>query len=75
MFSSRTCASPASFIILQDKDGHVLYNDGDERMIHTDGTGFISEDLAVKCPKNIYRGHCLNPNNVEVRCVDYWLLT
>ncbi|KAJ3693854.1 hypothetical protein LUZ60_009334 [Juncus effusus] len=24
--------------------------------IHTDGTGFISQDLALKCPNNIYRG-------------------
>ncbi|KAJ3693856.1 hypothetical protein LUZ60_009336 [Juncus effusus] len=24
--------------------------------IHTDGTGFISEDLALKCPTNIFKG-------------------
>lgn len=27
----------------------------ESRLIHTDGTGFISEDLAKKCPKGIIK--------------------
>lgn len=27
-----------------------------ERLIHTDGTGFISENLAKKCPSRIIMG-------------------
>lgn len=39
----------------RDEEGNIVHIDG-ERMIHTDGTGFISEDLAVKCPKNVFKG-------------------
>ncbi|KAK2982311.1 hypothetical protein RJ640_027408 [Escallonia rubra] len=34
----------------RDENDCVVYDDGEPR-IHTDGTGYISEDLAVKCPK------------------------
>ncbi|KAF5203871.1 RNA-dependent RNA polymerase [Thalictrum thalictroides] len=36
-------------------DGHKIYNEDGEPFIHTDGTGFISEDLALKCPQNMYK--------------------
>ncbi|KAK1266087.1 putative RNA-dependent RNA polymerase 4 [Acorus gramineus] len=38
-----------------DEYGNIVYDEKGEPKIHTDGTGFISQDLAIKCPKNIYR--------------------
>ncbi|KAL8149189.1 putative RNA-dependent RNA polymerase 5 isoform X2 [Apium graveolens] len=37
----------------RDQNGCDVYEDG-ERLIHTDGTGYIAEDLAMKCPKDIF---------------------
>lgn len=42
-------------VVFQDEHGKVAYDDG-ERLIHTDGTGYISENLAKKCPKRIIKG-------------------
>ncbi|PUZ46203.1 hypothetical protein GQ55_7G031800 [Panicum hallii var. hallii] len=39
----------------RDKHGKVNITDG-KRLIHTDGTGFISENLAKKCPNRIIKG-------------------
>ncbi|CAN6247731.1 unnamed protein product [Urochloa humidicola] len=39
----------------RDEHGEVVIVDG-ERWIHTDGTGFISENLAKKCPSRIING-------------------
>jgi hypothetical protein len=41
--------------VFQDKHGKVDITDG-KRLIHTDGTGFISENLAKKCPNRIIKG-------------------
>ncbi|KAK1289404.1 putative RNA-dependent RNA polymerase 4 [Acorus calamus] len=38
-----------------DEYGNIVYDEKGEPKIHTDGTGFISQDVAIKCPKNIYR--------------------
>lgn len=43
------------FSNLQDVYGNVIYRDG-KPLIHTDGTGFISEDLALECPMNVFKG-------------------
>ncbi|KAF8393437.1 hypothetical protein HHK36_021681 [Tetracentron sinense] len=37
----------------RDEDGSIVYNEDGKPLIHTDGTGFISEDLALKCKRNI----------------------
>ena len=39
---------------LQDEDGHVVYDEDWKSLILTDGTGFISEDLALRC---LYNGN------------------
>ncbi|GMN50612.1 hypothetical protein TIFTF001_019770 [Ficus carica] len=49
----------------QDKSGNRIYRDG-KPLIHTDGTGFISEDLALLCPKNLYRGKFVDDQNNKV---------
>ena len=55
-----------SLFELQDDDGDVVYNKNGEPKIHTDGTGFISEDLAMKCPKNIFKGECSINDDFQV---------
>ncbi|POO00835.1 RNA-dependent RNA polymerase-type [Trema orientale] len=48
-----------------DKSGDHI--DRDEKpLIHTDGTGFISEDLALLCPKNLHKGECFNDKFPEI---------
>ncbi|XP_057969037.1 probable RNA-dependent RNA polymerase 5 isoform X2 [Malania oleifera] len=46
----------------QDDNGVNINNKDGEPLIHTDGTGFISKDLALKCPLNMYKGTCFNGN-------------
>ncbi|KAH9300823.1 hypothetical protein KI387_012406, partial [Taxus chinensis] len=36
-----------------------------EPLIQTDGTGFISEDLALQCPMNIYKGKKYNEDSKD----------
>ncbi|KAF6142769.1 hypothetical protein GIB67_023251, partial [Kingdonia uniflora] len=38
--------------------GNIVYNEDGEALIHTDGTGFISEDLALECPRRKCKGSC-----------------
>ena len=45
-------------MIFQDENGGIVQRDG-ELLIHTDGTGLISEDLAEKCPTIMYKGKLL----------------
>ncbi|KAL9440712.1 hypothetical protein AB3S75_019390 [Citrus x aurantiifolia] len=52
----------------RDKDGNAVYKDG-KALIHTDGTGFISEDLALKCPTYVYKEKCTNDDSTE-RSID-----
>ncbi|XP_054786888.1 probable RNA-dependent RNA polymerase 3 isoform X2 [Prosopis cineraria] len=42
-------------VCCQDENGDIVYHNGKEQ-IHTDGTGFISKDLAVLCPRNVSKG-------------------
>lgn len=51
----------------RDHNGDV-FEDG-ERLIHTDGTGYIAEDLAMKCPKDIFRAKYVKDQQFEVRFV------
>ncbi|KAM6599582.1 hypothetical protein CsatA_019191 [Cannabis sativa] len=48
-----------------DEHGNPMSRDG-KALIHTDGTGFISEDLAVKCPKNLHEGRLLKNEDTEI---------
>ncbi|XP_022754978.1 probable RNA-dependent RNA polymerase 5 isoform X2 [Durio zibethinus] len=54
----------------QDKYGNLVCNKDGETCIHTDGTGYISEDLALKCPKNVFKGSVVNGDNVEGKFSD-----
>ncbi|KAI3945282.1 hypothetical protein MKX01_035043, partial [Papaver californicum] len=39
-----------------DQNGNTVRNQDGDILIHTDGTGFISEDLALICPRNVSKG-------------------
>ncbi|KAK9101032.1 hypothetical protein Scep_024462 [Stephania cephalantha] len=47
-------------IYCKDEKGDIVYNKDRKALIHTDGTGFISQDLALKCPSNIVKGSSLH---------------
>ncbi|KNA07393.1 hypothetical protein SOVF_172300 [Spinacia oleracea] len=49
----------------RDGNGDIVYDKDDKAMIFTDGTGFISEDLAVRCPHNCFNGYVNNDENVQ----------
>lgn len=51
---------------LQDQNGCDVYEDG-ERLIHTDGTGYIAEDLAMRCPKDIFSAKYVKDQQFKVR--------
>ncbi|KAJ7549834.1 hypothetical protein O6H91_07G071300 [Diphasiastrum complanatum] len=43
-------------VVCMDEDGNTVYDENSKPLIHTDGTGFISADLARLCPCNIFKG-------------------
>ncbi|TMW86675.1 hypothetical protein EJD97_021024 [Solanum chilense] len=47
-------------IYCHDKSGRIIYDEDGKPLIHTDGTGYISEDLARKCPQDFF--------NVKHKC-------
>ncbi|KAI9128687.1 hypothetical protein K1719_000170 [Acacia pycnantha] len=49
-------------VYCQDDNGELVYHNGKVR-IHTDGTGFISEDLAMLCPRNVSKGIHMKAKN------------
>lgn len=51
---------------LQDQDNNDVLDKNGKPCIHSDGTGFISEDLAWMCPIDIYRGKRLRSDNSQV---------
>ncbi|KAL5220095.1 hypothetical protein ABZP36_024808 [Zizania latifolia] len=51
-----------------DEHGNIVLRDG-EPLIHTDGTGRISEDLALKCPTSVLKGKFLKPQDI-VACYE-----
>ena len=53
------------FQLQDENDKDVLDKNGKPR-IHSDGTGYISEDLARMCPVNIFKGKCLRSDSVQV---------
>ncbi|MCL7039793.1 hypothetical protein MKW94_030353, partial [Papaver nudicaule] len=48
-----------------DQNGNATYNEDGEARIHTDGTGFISRDLALKCPRIITKGKYSSQGDYE----------
>lgn len=59
---------------LQDQNGSDVYEDG-ELLIHTDGTGYISEDIAMKCPKDFYNAKFIKDEHFEVSALTLFLRT
>ncbi|CAH9131271.1 unnamed protein product [Cuscuta epithymum] len=49
----------------RDEFGSILLDEDGAPLVQTDGTGFISEDLARKCPSNFYRVKHLKDANSE----------
>ncbi|VVA99759.1 unnamed protein product [Arabis nemorensis] len=48
-----------------DQYGNDVLDKNGKPCIHSDGTGYISEDLARLCPVNIYKGKCLRIDNIQ----------
>ncbi|OMO82668.1 RNA-dependent RNA polymerase, eukaryotic-type [Corchorus capsularis] len=57
-------------ILCLDEDGCSVYDKDGKPRIHSDGTGYISEDLALKCPANVFKGSILKGYNVEGKLSD-----
>ncbi|KAF7813875.1 putative RNA-dependent RNA polymerase 5 [Senna tora] len=63
-------------VCCQDENGKtVIDKKKGKPRIHTDGTGFISEDLAVVCPSNVAEGRPMNNRSSKgipdiVECAD-----
>ncbi|KAH0970548.1 hypothetical protein GBA52_022704 [Prunus armeniaca] len=47
-----------------DESGNRICRDG-KPLVHTDGTGFISEDLALLCPKDLLKGDYISKEYIE----------
>ncbi|KAL8138278.1 hypothetical protein V2J09_004279 [Rumex salicifolius] len=43
----------------KDVNGSNIYDKDGKVQIHTDGTGYISEELALRCPQNCFKGASL----------------
>lgn len=53
--------------MFQDEHGNIATDDDGEALIHTDGTGRISFDLAIKCPVRVFKGNLLKGHELQVR--------
>ncbi|KAG7641367.1 RNA-dependent RNA polymerase eukaryotic-type [Arabidopsis suecica] len=51
-----------------DQDGKDVLDKNKKPCIHSDGTGYISEDLARMCPLNIFKGKCLRSESIQEAC-------
>ncbi|GMY36155.1 probable RNA-dependent RNA polymerase 5, partial [Fagus crenata] len=60
-------------VLCRDKDGKIVYEKAEKPRIHTDGTGFISEDLALLCPNNLHRGHHIRDETIEPLLIQFRL--
>ncbi|PHT42388.1 hypothetical protein CQW23_16413 [Capsicum baccatum] len=50
-------------ILRRDENGCIIRDEDGEPCIHTDGTGFISEDLAMHCPKDFSKAEYIKDEN------------
>ncbi|CAG7900451.1 unnamed protein product [Brassica rapa] len=57
-----------------DQNNNDVLDKNGKPCIHSDGTGYISEDLARMCPVNILKGKCLRNDNVQTPVQDPPLL-
>ncbi|KAL6838697.1 hypothetical protein ACP4OV_031411 [Aristida adscensionis] len=48
----------------KDEHGNIIIKDG-EPLIHTDGTGLISYDLALNCPTSVLKGNFLKAHELQ----------
>ncbi|KAL0702921.1 hypothetical protein Bca4012_059043 [Brassica carinata] len=51
-----------------DQNSNDVLDKNGKPCIHSDGTGYISEDLARMCPVNVYKGKCLRSDSVHGAC-------
>ncbi|KAL2500917.1 putative RNA-dependent RNA polymerase 5 [Forsythia ovata] len=51
-------------IPFRDENRSIIFEDG-KPLLHTDGTGYISENLAVQCPKDFCRSKYAKDENFE----------
>jgi hypothetical protein len=52
--------------MFQDEHGNIITNDDGEPLIHTDATGLISFNLAMKCPVSVFKGNFLKGYELQV---------
>ncbi|KAF8705693.1 hypothetical protein HU200_030888 [Digitaria exilis] len=52
--------------LCKDEHGKIATDDGGEALIHTDGTGRISFDLAIKCPVRVFKGNFLKGHELQL---------
>ncbi|GER48842.1 RNA-dependent RNA polymerase family protein [Striga asiatica] len=52
-------------IPFRDEKGSMIHDEDGKPILHTDGTGFISEDLAMKCPKDFSAAKYLRESSFE----------
>lgn len=50
----------------QDQNNNDVLDKNQKPCIHSDGTGYISEDLARMCPTDIYKGKRVRSENMQV---------
>ncbi|KAF8055794.1 hypothetical protein N665_1286s0005 [Sinapis alba] len=48
-----------------DQNNNDVLDKNGKPCIHSDGTGYISEDLARMCPVNVFKGKCLRSDSVQ----------
>ncbi|TKY44577.1 RNA-dependent RNA polymerase 4 [Spatholobus suberectus] len=51
-------------VYCQDENGNIMYANERPRIL-TDGTGFISGDLALLCPNNVFKGRNLENKYIQ----------
>ncbi|OWM66067.1 probable RNA-dependent RNA polymerase 5 isoform X2 [Punica granatum] len=49
----------------KDEKGNTIYDRKGKPLIHTDGTGYVSADIASKCPGSIIKGKCISNQVTE----------
>ncbi|XP_021723566.1 probable RNA-dependent RNA polymerase 5 [Chenopodium quinoa] len=57
------CVEITEDVPCRDGNGDIIYGTDNKALIFTDGTGFISEDLALRCPHNCFNGYVNNEEN------------
>ncbi|ESQ50360.1 hypothetical protein EUTSA_v10001896mg [Eutrema salsugineum] len=48
-----------------DQENNNVLDKHGKPCIHSDGTGYISEDLARMCPTDIFKGKCIGIDNIQ----------